>query len=222
MGATARNLFLTCPEDCDEDFLLPGLTTDQDCFDWVPKDSQVSDLFLFPNTAALPTDWTDLTTWAGLISNSDTNNQAGKWVVGEGGLEVARVTLLELPKKKEKVTEKEYLLFLEIDNLNPPMYAFLRKFQCGWTDFVFFFLTLGGRLFGKEGGIKPSAVDVDFPLEEDRDGYETAVIAITFISDGSPDRTDVDPGVLEEEYPWITPGGDSWITPGGDEWVWTF
>lgn len=220
----AINTFLSCPDNCDDDLLLPGIPQDQDCTNWLPKDSQVGDLFIFPKTAPKPSDWTDPATWAGTLNNLDTSNAAGKWLVGEGGVEAIQLTILDLPRKKERVTGRTYLLSFEVDHLNPNMYEFLRAFQCGWTAFTIFYRTIGGRLFGAAGGIIPIAVDVDFPLDDGREEYETAVLGITFEADASPDRVDAEDldEVLEQLHPWVTPGGDEWTTPGGDPWVWSF
>jgi hypothetical protein len=219
----AINTFLSCPDDCDDDLLLPGIPQDQDCTNWYPKDSQVGDLFLFPSTAPKPSDWTDPNTWSGTINNVDTSNAAGKWIVGEGGVDAVQITLLSLPKKKERVTGRTFVLSFEIDHLSGSMYAFLRAFQCGWTNFTFFYRTVGGRLFGADGGIIPISVDVDFPLDEDREEFETAVVGITFEADATPDRVDGSglDDVLATLNPWITPDGDEWVTPDGDAWVWS-
>lgn len=219
----AINTFLSCPDNCDDAFLLPGIPQDQDCTNWLPKDSQVGDLFIFPTTAAKPSDWTDPATWGGTLNNSDETNTFGKWIVGEGGVEAIQLTVLDLPKKKERVTGRTYLLSFEVEHLTEAMYEFLRVFQCGWTNFTIFYRTVGGRLFGADGGIIPIAVDVDFPLEDGRDDFETAVVGITFEADGTPDRVDASDldDILSQINPWITPDGDEWVTPDGDAWVWT-
>lgn len=219
----AINVFLDCPDNCDDDLLLPGIEQEQDCTNWLPHDSQVSDLFIFPVGSPLPSDWTDPLTWAGLINNLDETNGAGKWVVGEGGIQTTEIIVLDQPKKREKVTGRTLLLSFEVQNLTPNMYTFLRALQCGWTNFTFYYRTVGGRLFGSaNGGISPAQVDVDLPLEDNRDEFETAVIGIQFETDATPDRTDSNlDDVLMQEHPWITPGGDPWVTPDDDSWIWS-
>lgn len=217
----AINTFLSCPEDCDTDVLLPAISQDQDCTTWIPKDSQVGDLFIFPRLATLPDNWTEAGDWQFLLNNLDITNTTGKWLVGMGGVDPVEIELTELPKKKARVSGRKYVLTFEIPNLGQLMYDFLRHFQCNWTDFVFFFRTVGGRLFGKDGGISPSFCDVDFPLEEPRDGTETAIVTIIFYADGAADRADgtdlID--VLDTMGPWIDPDGEPWVTPDGDWWI---
>jgi hypothetical protein len=183
--------FLTCPEDCDTDVLLPAISQDQDCSTWVPKDSQVCDLFIVPTGAPDPFSWTvpatpaDATT----IDNTEALNAAPKRLVGEGGIAVPEKRIIEYPKKKSRIADRDYTLQMRFRNLTDEMYAFLRQFQCGWTNFTFYYATVGGRLFGKQNaGIPVQRVDVDFPLGEGRDDKEEAILTIVWNADGDPDR----------------------------------
>lgn len=185
--------FLTCPSDCDTDVLLPAISQDQDCTTYVPKDSQVCDLFIVPSGAPDPFDWTDPTAPedAATIDNTEALNAAPKRLVGEGGVAVPEKQIIEYPKKKSRISDRDYTLTMRFRNLTDTMYAFLRQFQCGWTNFTFYYGTVGGRLFGKEeAGIPVLRVDVDFPLGEGRDDKEEAVLTITWNADGDPDRWD--------------------------------
>lgn len=183
--------FLTCPEDCDTDILLPAISQDQDCSTWVPKDSQVCDLFIVPSGAPDPFDWTTPATPAdgATINNAEALNAAPKRLVGEGGIAVPEKRIIDYPKKKSRIADRDYTLQMRFRNLTDEMYAFLRKFQCGWTNFTFYYGTVGGRLFGKQAaGIPVQRVDVDFPLGEGRDDKEEAIVTIIWNADGDPDR----------------------------------
>jgi hypothetical protein len=183
--------FLNCPEDCDTDVLLPAISQEQDCTSWIPKDSQVCDLFIRPTGAPDPFDWTDpdVPIDAETIDNTEDANANPKRLVGEGGVSIPEKQIVDYPKKKSRITSRDYTLSMRFRNLTDEMYAFLRQFQCGWTNFTFYYATVGGRLFGKEDlGVPPLRVDVDFPLGEGRDDKEEAVLTITWNADADPDR----------------------------------
>ena len=188
------NTFLTCPADCDATFTLGAIAVDQDCTNYTQKESQVSDLVITPSTAlALPLEWggapTILVTERE-IDNSDVLGEKSKHIVGEGGLAAPEKTVDQYPKNKSRTTKRTYTLTFNIKNMTDDQYEFLRQLQCGWTDFVFWYATVGGRIFGGANGIEPDAIDVDFPLSEGRGDKEVAVLTLTWSADGDPDRGD--------------------------------
>ena len=62
-------------------------------------------------------------------------------------------------------------------NLADAQRWFLKYLQCGRTDFVFYYQTVGGRLFGGAEGLQPYFVSATLPHETD---YETGSIEIRF------------------------------------------
>lgn len=176
---------IDCP-NCDDEFFLPAIEADQDCdFDIV--ESQICDLILYPTGSILP-DWMDRQSFCDSIDNNSEDNTKGRWLVGEGGVAVPEKDILQLPKGVEIINKRTYSLTFTIKNVSDLMYDFLRHLQCGDTDFVFFFKTIGGRLLGSNVGIIPRSIDVDFPLGEGREDTESAIITITWRSKTDPDR----------------------------------
>lgn len=185
------NTFLTCPADCDTPLVLGAIDTAQDCTSYTQKYSQVSDLIIKPDAASAPFDWTGAPTVsavAGAISNTDVTGAKSKWLVGEGGVGVPEKTVDEYPKRKTRVNFRTYSLVFVIKNLSDEQYDFLRQLQCGNTDYRIWYSNVGGHIFGGTTGIDVSGVDVDFPLESDRNAKESATLTITWEADGDAER----------------------------------
>jgi hypothetical protein len=185
------NDFISCPADCDTEFVFPAIPVDQSCSTYEQPFSQVCDLVIQPTGAAAPFDFTTPATptvVSSEIDNTDATNAKSKHLVGEGGVAVPEKDIGEYPKRQTRITNRVYTLVLNIKNLSDSMYEFLRGLQCGPTNFTFYYGTVGGRLFGPDGGIEPSSIDVDLPLGEGRDDKEIGTITITWDADGDPDR----------------------------------
>src|SRR5690606_36610825 len=94
----------------------------------------------------------------------------------------------EYPKLQRKVTERLYTLTFRVFNLVAAQYNFLRQLQCGDTSFTFYYGDLGGWIYGVEGGLSPTSVDVDFPHGGGNTDKNVAILTITFRANGDPDR----------------------------------
>lgn len=179
---------IDCP-DCGDDFFLPAIEADQNCsFDL--NESQVCDVYMQPKGAPNPFDFSQnpATATPDAIDNTATDNSKTKWLVGEGGVAAPEKNVVQLPKLREKISKRTYSLTFVVKNLSDEMYDFLRHLQCGWTGFTFYYATLSGRLFGRDGGIPVKSVDVDLPLGEGREDTEQATLTITWEAKTDPDR----------------------------------
>lgn len=186
------NSILTgCPADCDEDNLLPAIPESQDCTSYPQTLSQISDLYIMPNTSGVDvfTDWaTTPTATASAIDNTVTDNSKAKWLVGIGELPAPEKTTTEYPKLKRKNDERLYSISFRVLNLVDAQYDFLRQIQCGWTDFTFYYADLAGFAYGIAGGLVPEFVDVDFPKGGGNTDKNVGVITLQFRADGDPER----------------------------------
>lgn len=182
------NTFLSCPADCDTELLLPAISAEQDCTNYDQPKSQVSDLFIRPTGAPdIFGSWSTTPTYvADSVDNTVTDNSASKWIVGIGNVAVPEKEVAQYPKGKTKTRLRLYTL--RIRTLNPAMYDFCRKLQCGATDFTFYYADRADYVFGKTGGISPKSVDVDMPKEGDETSTFFAEIIITWEADGDPER----------------------------------
>lgn len=186
---------IACPDDCADVNTLPAIAADQDCTGYTQTLSQVCDLYILPSaTADLFDNWdaepiVNTTPASGVgVDNTNTDNTKAKWLVGIGGVAEPEETIDEYPKLQRKVTERLYTLTFRVFNLVAAQYNFLRQLQCGDTSFTFYYGDLGGWIYGVEGGLSPTSVDVDFPHGGGNTDKNVAILTITFRANGDPDR----------------------------------
>lgn len=178
------NVFsIACPSDCSTVF-LPAIEDDQNCAP-LPKRSQICGLIFAQGV--LPTDWTDPTTYN--ILNDVSAIDAAKYVVGSGGLGDPDEEVVEGPKDQDVVANRTYTLEFNVFNLSDAHYDFLRTLQCGNTDFVFWFESIAGYMYGGAAGICPKSVTARLPKENSRTAYDSGNITITFEALNDPDRS---------------------------------
>lgn len=187
------NTFLSCPEDCATAFTFPALTIDQDCTTFDTFYSQVGYLYIIPDGANDPLDWTDPANPAAVspseIDNTNADNTKVKMLVVQGELPVPDKTTQELPLRKTRISGRTYTLSLDVPNMTDANREFLRNAQCNPTNYKFYYANVGGNIFGPQGGITPTFTDADLPLGGGRDDFETGTLLITFeSSDGDPPR----------------------------------
>lgn len=186
------NNFLSCPNDCGTVIQLPAIPVNQGCTAYALEFSQVCGVLILPTGAALPSDWTSAEDWADAIDNTNTNNTKGKYLIGEGQVPAPELDEVEYPKRLKRVVNRLYRMEIDVDDVNVSNYSFLQKFQCGFTDFVFWIETVSGYLFGGSAGISPSFADAQFPLNGGRDDKMFSKLIIEWDADGDPPRASVD------------------------------
>lgn len=186
MGVYLNN-FLDCGL-CE--FAVPAFDNEQECTSYSRIDSQISDLVIVPIQAPDPFDWTGANPVyvADTINNTVSSLDYARRLVGEGEVLAAESSLVLLPRNRQLVSRRAYTLVFRVKNLEGNQYEFCKRFQGGWKMFRFYFLTVGGKLIGPVGGLLPSFVDCDFPLDPTRGGKEYAEIAIRYEADGDADR----------------------------------
>jgi hypothetical protein len=186
------NQYLDCPDDCDTSVLLPAISQEQDCTSYPQKDSQVCDLFITPDGAEEPFDWTVPlvpTVVTGAIDNTEALNAKTKRIVGTGGVDAPDEQVQAYPKQQEKVTKRTYTVVFNIHNVDLAHYNFGRALQCGDTGFTFWYANLAGNLYGGENGIRPKSVKAEMPLGAGAEDKEIITVTIVWEADGDPDRT---------------------------------
>lgn len=203
MGATL-NRFLDC-QACD--FAFPAIDNAQECYHSIPPDSQISDLIIVPFAAADPFDWTGTNPAyvPGTIDNTVSSLAYARRLTGEGAVEVPEKNIITLPRNRQSVERRVYALNFRVFNLEGNQYELCKRFQQNWQGFMFYFLTVGGKLIGLPGGMRPLFTDCDLPLDSSRLGKEYADILIEWDTDGEANRysgrvsdSDVPEAVLEE------------------------
>jgi len=197
MAEPIVNSFTTCPSDCDDDNLLPAIPEIQDCANYEQVRSQVHSLWIMPQVGGTPsadpfTNFaTTPTVTAGAVDNTETDNTKAKYLVGEGGIAEPAETVLDYPLLTEKVVDRQYELAFTVKNLVAAQYEFLQQLQCGNIDLTFYYGSGMGSTqwaYGKQGGIAPKKVTVTFPKGAGKDDRDLAIIKLTWLATGDPDR----------------------------------
>jgi hypothetical protein len=190
------NQFLNCPDDCSSPLILGAIPAKQDCTAYKQKYSQVKAVFILPDGAPLPTDWTQIDDWVAVINNNATTNDLGRYLFGEGEIPAPEETVSDYADRQQKVDTYRYTINHTIKNLEDLQYDFLKLLQCGDTNFSFWYLGIDDDIFGGPSGICPLSVKVTFPRGGGRDDKESAVLSITWEADGDPERAAV-PGIFD-------------------------
>lgn len=182
--------FLTCPSDCgDLDF--GALDVNQDCTSYEQKYSQICGIYFCPpGVDAL--DWTVPTAPAipspATVDNTNTDGTAVKYLIVEGGIDAPDKEVAEYPKRKSRTVGRTYALRATVKNMGDNQREFLRQCQCGDTGWTIYYETIGGYIYGPQGGIPISYLDADLPLGGGRDDKEIGNLLIDFEADGDPAR----------------------------------
>lgn len=158
-----------------------------------PRLSQIAGLIILPNSAQ-PFTHTSALSIQTAVQNTLTDNRAGRFIVGAGGMSSADHTIV-LGRVKKVLAGRLYTVTFDTAITCDTTFAFLRRLSANWTGFRFWAYTLGDRLIGGAGGIAPSFVSVAFVTGAGRAEIERATLTIEFRSDGEPDRNLV-PGLF--------------------------
>jgi len=217
------NQYLECRNGCNAGVLLPALAVKLDCPNYDQRDSQICDLIIIPHCADDVFDWSGGACPEFLpsgIDNTVTDNSKAKRVVGEGGIDVPEKAVENFPRNVQFISLRRYRLEFRVKNMSDGHIEMLRKLQCGWTGFTFYYLTVGGRLHGGQGGFLPAFVDADMPLGAERGDKEYGDIIIEWETDIFPPVCDVSISDADFEEPVSEPStAEGWGDPSTGE-VW--
>ena len=154
--------------------------------------SEVNSLIMWhPTLGVAPTNW-----GAGIaaidfdIDNTDATDVKQKQIFVKGGMPASEEVTKTLNSFQDVVINRTHTLTLELYTFGDDTYDYLRKLQCNKVKPLFDFTTVGGKLFGKDGGISPVKFALDFLLEEGEENCEKWSITISWKSFTAPDRLD--------------------------------
>jgi len=154
--------------------------------------SEVNSLIMWhPTLGVAPTNW-----GAGIaaidfdIDNTDATDVKQKQIFVKGGMPASEEVTKTLNSFQDVVINRTHTLTLELYTFGDATYDYLRKLQCNKVKPLFDFTTVGGKLFGKDGGISPVKFALDFLLEEGEENCEKWSITISWKSLTAPDRLD--------------------------------
>ena len=154
--------------------------------------SEVNSLIMWhPTLGVAPTNW-----GAGIaaidfdIDNTDATDVKQKQIFVKGGMPASEEVTKTLNSFQDVVINRTHTLTLELYTFGDATYDYLRKLQCNKVKPLFCFTTVGGKLFGKDGGISATKFALDFLLEEGEENCEKWSITISWKSLTAPDRLD--------------------------------
>lgn len=196
MATTVNQTLTGCPTDCDDVLpLYPAIPTSQDCPNYDQLRSQISRLYLLPNTmsgdifASWGTTSAATPTYvSSSIDNTNALNAKAKELVGRGEIAVPEKTTLSYPLLKTRNLEKRYTLAFTHYQLDASTYDFLRQVQCGTLNFKFYYADLNGYVYGIADGLVPDLISVVFPKPNGNTDRNTAIIRLSWKATGDPQR----------------------------------
>lgn len=183
-----------CSLDCAP-HIYPALSVDQNC-NGIPNISELTDLWIKPNGAAIAeipfSNWgtttdTQITFNAIAVDNTVIDNSKVKWLTGVGNIAAPEKVTLAGVKGSEFILHRTYTVSYTITNLSDLQYDFLVSLQCNPLDFTYWYAN-EAHVFGKEMGISPLSVDVDFIYAEGQTSVESATLVLKFRSKRDPER----------------------------------
>jgi len=181
---------ITCPSGCGASLNYGDLPSNPNCTVSPPL-SQVSDIVIQPDSASAPFTFSgdDATQVSGEIDNTNTTNTKSKHLVVRGSVGDPEETIYNGPKGARIITKRRYTVEAEIAMTDNKIYDFLRQLQCGEDNFVFWYGTQGGYLFGGSTGISPALINARLPKNGGDEDVEVGTILLEFeTTNGDPPR----------------------------------
>lgn len=183
---------ITCPSACGGTLNYGALPSDPDCVS-VPPLSEISDIYIKPTGATAPFDWSSPsapTAVSGAIDNTVTDNSKTKHLVVIGEQPEPEETEYAAPKGVVVISKRRYAISARTPIYDQSIYDFLRQIQCNKLNFVFWFGTRGGYLYGGSSGISPAKSNAQFPKVAGDDGVEEGILLLDYETDsGDPPRS---------------------------------
>jgi len=125
------------------------------------------------------------------IDNADATDVAQKQIFVTGGVAEPEETEVTLNGFQTVTLNKTFTLSAEFYSDGSQLtYDYLRKLECNKVKPDFWFTTMGGKIFGKDGGITPSKFSLSKVLEQGEESVEKWVMNIQWKALTSPDRYD--------------------------------
>lgn len=151
----------TCPEDCES--TLPVVEFDECAPE--TNDGQIYKIYM-TNIGNPFTDVTDLAEWTPRLDNAGAASDAIRTlhVIGSKPIPASEEREISLGRKVN--SKKTHNIDFKIDETNGINHEFVRQLECG-GQFLIWYETSGGLLFGGNDGIKVSMnVDMEIPEGE--------------------------------------------------------
>jgi len=148
-------------------------------------------IFWHPTSGNAPTNWGPAIAAIDFsIDNTDATDADQKQIFVTGGVPEPEETEITVNGFQTVILNKTFTLNFELYTDGSDTYDYMRKLQCGTVKPQFLFTTMGGKIFGADGGITPSKFTVNKVLEQGEESVEKWVGEIQWKALTAPDRYD--------------------------------
>ena len=181
--------------DCDAldcpDGTLGAMDLQSESCNEVVQSEVNSIIFWHPTLGTAPTNWgPGIAALDFDINNADATDVQQKQIFVTGSVPEPTDTEATVNGFQTVVLSRTHTLTANLVTFGDATYDYLRKLQCGKVKPQFVYTTMGGKLFGKDGGITPSKITANFILNEGEESFETWTITFEWKSLTAPDRLD--------------------------------
>ena len=173
----------TCPTGCAAE--LPIVSFDE-CNPEV-CDAQISKVYM-TNVGNPLTDWTDPVEWGTRLSNSAVAADAIRTLNVVGSKDKPSSNIKEISLKRKVIGQKDHTVNLKVDECSDLNHEAVRQLECG-GNYLFWYETLGGKLFGSTDGIT-AFIELDMIIPESSDEIITYDGTLTWKAKFTEERID--------------------------------
>ena len=129
-------------------------------------DAQISKVYM-TNVGNPLTDWTDPVEWGTRLSNSAVAADAIRTLNVVGSKDKPSSNIKEISLKRKVIGQKDHTVNLKVDECSDLNHEAVRQLECG-GNYLFWYETLGGKLFGSTDGIT-AFIELDMIIPESSD-----------------------------------------------------
>ena len=170
-----------CPNNCETE--LPEVRFSK-CSPTIVL-SEIVRIFLGKQSTEPFTDWKSATEWTTRLSEKGTTANAIRPLTVIADKPAGSPVVKEISNGRKYNLRKDFTINIEIDDVSPENYEFMRVTQCG-GEYKLWFETAGGRLYGGNEGIDASLV-LDNVLGRGKDEIEKITGAASWDDKFSPE-----------------------------------
>jgi len=161
----------------------------QNCNDNIVQ-SEVNSIILWhPTLGTAPLNWGPSMVVGDFdIDNTDATDVKQKQIFGQGDMPTPEFQSVVTNNFNTVDIAATFTLNFDIFDVGAQSYDYLRKLQCATVKPYIIFSTVGGYLYGKDGGIVPTQFRLSPVLERGEESVEKWQCVITWKSRTAPDR----------------------------------
>lgn len=141
-----------CPTSCESALQPVSFNTCSPTFHW----GEIAKVYVAPADLSLTGfDVTDLADWTALLG--DTGDDKIRTLIGMGEMAEPEITEVETSGDRKAYGYRQYTISFTIDETNDTNYSWMAMTGCN-TNYLFWFETADGVLYGGNDGIEGTAV----------------------------------------------------------------